>query len=1359
MQPVPVGVHGELYIGGDGLARGYLNRPELTEERFLRNPFSYLPDSRLYRTGDLARYRADGNIEFLGRVDNQVKIRGHRIELGEIETVLNQHPGVKDSVVVARERDSSSEKELVGYLVPTELATPSSTDLRNFLREKFPDYMVPSIFVPLDALPLTPNGKIDRYGLPAPDGTRPKIHQGYVAPRTEIEDLVAQVWREVLKLEAVGVYDNFFELGGHSLLATRVIARLRVSFNIDIALRKLFELPDIAGLAQHLEELIHNRSGTTTPPILPVDRDRAIFASFSQQRLWFLRELDPKSTAYSIPSVFLIRGPLNMTAMEEALNAVVARHEVLRTTFEFVEGSVVQKIRPHLRIFLPVTNLDVLTVDARDTKAREIALEEAHKPFDLRDGPLWRARLFRLDSEEHYLLLNADHTVLDGWSMGTLFKELGTLYGTFANNKQNPLPPLTVQYADYAAWQQHCLQGDGLESQVRYWQGQVSSSVPLSLPTDYARPIRQTSRGVRKTLPLSSQLTHSLKELSRREGVTVFMTLLAAFKILLSRHSEQEDVMVGSTIAGRNRPEIEELIGFFINALPLRTDLTGNPSFLELLKRVREVCLSAYMHQDLPFEKIVEAVNPDRDLSRNPLFQIMFNLADVTERALHLDGCEVTKESFFEPEAKFDITLYAPERDGIFELAIVYNADLFSDSRIAIMLEQFSHLLSQIVAKPSTKIGEYSLVLPSHRALLPDPTESLDDNWEGPIHACVANWADRAPDRVALVDANETWTYLELEILSRQLTNYLIVSGIQSRDVVAIYAERRSALVLVLLAILKAGATFVILDPAYPAARLTTYLKIARPKGWIQLETAEELPEDLSRQLETFELTCRVEIPADKRAIADLLDHQPETPVQVEVGARDPAYIAFTSGSTGEPKGVLCRHGPITHFLPWQKNAFDLREDDRFALLSGLAYNHLQRDVFTPLAMGASLYVPPSKIVREPEPLCEWLRANAITVLHLTPALGQLLLTGAAQGLPTVRRIFFGGDSLTRDEVAQIREVAPNATIGCFYGATETQRAVGYYEIPQDSVIDYDTNRPTPLGRGIRDVQLLLLNQTGQLAGIGELAELHIRSPHLAEGYIDDEARTKELFITNPFTHDPDDRLYRTGELGRYLPDGNVEWAGRNDRRVNIRGFRVELEEIEFALKQHPTVKDAAVVLQESDDPHAGNRKSDRQLVAYVIADEDRQTLADLLHGYLSTCLPDYMMPASFVILEKLPLTPNGKVDYQALPKVRDSASNRRVPIVPPRNDIEVKLCDIFAEVLGRTQIGIEENFFRIGGHSLLAAQVAARIREAFGVAFELRTFLESPTIAGLAKEIEVRIKAVDTTLIADDSDREEIEL
>ena len=1368
MQPVPIGVPGELHIGGDGLARGYLNRPELTAERFVANPFSSEPGARLYRTGDLARYLPDGNIEFLGRIDNQVKIRGYRIELGEIECVLSQHPAVRVVLVVAQgditqgeygSENPKSDKRLIAYFIPIG-RQPSTNELRDFLKRKLPEFMIPSFFISIEALPLTPNGKIDPEALPLPTGDRPQLAQDFIEPRTEIEELVAQVWREVLKLEKIGGHDNFFELGGHSLLATRVVARLRTNFNVDLPLRKLFELPTVAALAEHIDFQRRHQSGISVPPIVPVSRDLPIPLSSSQGRLWFLQKLDPGLIAYNIPATFRITGALNVPALKQALDEIVNRHEILRTRIVESDGQPSQEILPNVTIQLRVLDLSHLPQGQAEAERERLSAEDTGQPYNLAEAPLMRAELLRFCDDDHFLILNFHHVVCDGSSLIIFYQELTALYESFLEGKDSNLPSLPVQYADYVVWQREQLQGEIVNSQLAYWKRQLGTGLAaLNLPTDYERPIVQSYRGARLTKTLSEELSKGLKDLSRREGVTLFMTLLATLDILLSRHTGQEDIIVGSTIAGRNRPETDGLIGFFINALALRTDLSGNPTFPELLKRVREVCLDAYTNQDLPFERVVEEINPQRDLSRNPLFQVMFNMADTTERVLKLAGCQTVKLWPFAPEAKFDIVLHAPEVDGRIELAIVYNADLFSEYRIVNLFDQFLYLLSQVPADPQRRIDEFSLVTPAAVSAIPDPTEPLDDTWEGSIYELVAKQAERVPDFPAVIDSDSCWSYRELDQRTNQLANYLIAQGIKPKDVVAIYAQRSAALVIALLGILKAGAAFVILDPAYPASRLISYLRIARPRAWLHINGAGEMAEELKEFLTSAGHCCQLTVLNRKFLLdGDPLKAHLELAPRIAIQAGDPAYIGFTSGSTGEPKGVLCRHGPVTHFLPWHNETFGLRESDRFGLISGLSYSLLHRDIFTALFVGATLYVPSPNDMEASERLSNWLRQTGITILHLTPALGQLLQAVSERILPSLRRVFFAGDVLTRQDTIMIRKSAPNAKTLNFYGATETQRAVGCYEIPEESPLSSDdgTRRVIPLGRGIKDVQLLLLNKNGQLAGIGELGELYVRSPHLATGYVGDDELTQQKFVVNPFTKKSNDRLFRTGEMGRYLFDGNVEWVGRKERRVNIRGFRVELAEVESVLSQYPTVKDAAVVSKPFPSQISIH---DLRLVAYVVPELDQPLSIDGLRFFLSARLPDYMVPSHFLILGRLPLTPNGKVDYDALPFWEQSLTAQTDSFVASRNDVEAKLCEIFANVLGIEQIGVNDNFFRLGGHSLLAAQAAARIKEAFGLGLELRTLLESPTVAALAKHIATRLKPPYPTPAIDDKDREEIEL
>ena len=1367
LQPVPLGVVGELYIGGAGVARGYLNRSELTAERFIPDPFSRDPGARIYRTGDLARYQADGIVEYLGRTDNQVKLRGYRIELGEIESVLRLHPAVRDAAVVVGATGGEGDSELVAYLVPRDGVTLAENEWRRYLSDKLPNCMVPAVFMSMPALPLTPNLKVDRRALPAPDGPRTSAAHEFIEPRDQIEELVAQVWREALRRHRLGVNENFFQLGGHSLLATRVVARLRGQFNVDLALRKIFERPTVAGLADEIALLRRNRRGTAVVPMARSACDGNLPLSFSQRRLWFLQKLDGDLAAYHIPAVFRIDGDLDVAALAQGLNLVTARHEALRTAIKEFGGEPCQEIVAAITIALPITDLSGLPNDQAESEWRRLADLLARTPYDLAQAPLWRAQLIKLAEQDHLLILNFHHIIADGSSLAIFFRELSLSYESYRRTDVALAAPLPLRFADYAAWQQQWLESPAAQLQLDYWNSNLAGlSAPASIPSDFVRPAARSYRGARLVRRLPVELSTALNRFTRQQGVTSFMTLLAAFSVLLARIGGQTDVVIGSTIGGRNHAAMEGVIGFFINVMPLRLQLGDNPTFIGLLRRVREVCLDAYSNQELPFEKLVEEVNPARAPSRNPLFDILFNIADLSERKFSLAGCKIDKIMASAPSAKFDLVLSAPEIAGSVELTVDYDVELYRPERIAAVLEQFELILTQALRSPELAIEELSLVGESAQGSLPDPTAVLDDRWEGAIHELVAEQTRHAPAKAALVQGDERWSYAELDQAAARLSNALRAGGVRPKDVVAIYAARDASLVVALLGILQAGASFLILDPAYPAARSVDYLKIARPRAWIKLEGTAELAPELAGCLKALNVKFHMTLARGKAAIIAALAHSENGRISVPVAAQDPAYIAFTSGSTGEPKAVLCAHGPMTHFLPWQRGAFELRESDRFAMLSGLAYSHLHRDLFTALALGATLYIPDDRTARAPHLLAKWLDENRITILHLTPALGQLLLAGGERPLPAVRRIFFGGDVLTSDDVRRMHRLAPKAVIGSFYGATETQRAVGYYEIGGEFFDASDpTSQPVPLGRGIKDVQLLVLNKHRQLCGISELGELFVRSPHLALGYMEDAERSAAMFIVNPCTGNGRDRLYRTGELGRYRPDGNVEWAGRADRRVNIRGFRVELAEIETVLKQNPMVVDAAVIAKDFSTPDFDNPTSksrsadedpkfDKRLVAYVVASEEGKCEVDRLRSDLAAKLPDYLVPGHFVLLDRLPLGLNGKLDCDALPPVMQSSA----AAITPGSEVETKLCEIFTEVLGRKRIGAEDNFFLLGGHSLLAAQAALRIKNAFGVGLDLRAFLAAPTVAALARSLaslNLNVKSVSVG----GGEREEIEL
>ncbi len=1319
LQLVPTGVAGELYIGGEGLARGYLKRPALTAERFIPNPFSTEGGKRLYRTGDVVRYLRDGEIEYVGRNDYQVKVRGYRIELAEIESVLTQHPGVLQSVVMAREA-AAGDVRLAAYVIPNDnQAWPSQAELRSFLSERLPGFMVPSTFMLMEAFPLTPNAKVDRKALPVPDWGQTGSQAAYVAPRTPFEEVLAGIWSQLLGIERVGMHDNFFELGGHSLLATTFVSRLREVFQVELPLRCLFETPTLAGIAEAVQTFNKDEQGID--PLKSYARDRQLPLSFSQQRLWFLDQLTPGTPAYNLVGALRLRGSLDVSALERSLNEIVKRHEVLRTTFVMVDGRPEQIIASSLMLTLPLVTLDQATAAEREAEAVRLINEESRYSFDLTRGPLLRAVVLQLGEQEYVLVLNMHHIVSDGWSIGILLGELTAFYTDFVNGEGVSLPQLPVQYADFAIWQQ----SQTLESQLAYWKRQLEGTLPvLELPTDKQRPAVQTYEGERQSFVLSEALTSDVKALSQHEGVTVFMTLLAVFKTLLHRLTGQDNIVVGSPIAGRNRAETEKLIGFFVNTLVLRTDLAGNPDFRELLRHVRETALGAYSNQEVPFEQLLEALQPERNVSHTPLFQVFFNMLNFEENSLELPGVTAEVLPPVEVQAKFDLTLYVEEKNRQLEFAFVYNAALFSYERMTGMMEQLRQLLADVVAHPEESIDEFSLITPAARKFLPDPSDQIRATWTGAVHTQFAEQVHRAPLHPAIVNVSETLSYQELDARSNQLAQYLIAYGVEPQDVVPVYMQRSAALVVALLGIVKAGAAFVVLDPNYPPARLLGYLDAINPKGWIRIREAGTPHATLQARANAFSFDFEFE--------ANALDEYSTAETGVTVGAEDTAYVAFTSGSTGRPKPIVGKHGSLAHFANWAKEKFGIGHEDRFSMLSGLSHDPFHRDVFAALQLGGTICIPDPEDMSVPARLAAWLDEQQITVSNLTPALGQVISETQSFQLPAWRYLFFVGDVLTKRDVARLRTLAPAAEFINLYGTTETSRALSYYIVPR---AEEDFGKEVvPLGRGISEVQLLVMNAAGKQAGIGEVGEIYFRSPHLAKGYLADEQLTRDRFLTNPFTHDTADLIYRTGDLGRYLPDGNVEPLGRADSQVQIRGFRIEPGEIEAAIGRHPAVSESAVIAREG---FAGEKR----LVAYIVPADDNPPDVSELCTYLKNDLPDYMVPAAFVMLDKLPLTPNGKLDRRALP----TPTQAHTPDGPvePRSAVEEILADIWAMILGVEHVGLHENFFELGGHSLMAIQVMVRVRDRLQVELPVRALFESPIVSALAKVVENARKTV----------------
>ncbi|HET7463267.1 MAG TPA: amino acid adenylation domain-containing protein, partial [Longimicrobium sp.] len=1260
--PQPPGVPGELCIGGAGVARGYLGRPALTAGTFVPDPWSGTPGARLYRAGDRARWREDGTLEYRGRLDGQVKIRGHRIEPGEVEAALRRHPGVEECAVVARE-DVPGERRLVAYVVG-----PADADaLRAHLRHSLPEHMVPAAFVALERLPLTPNGKPDRRALPAPDLASTA---GHAAPRTPVEEVIAGIWGEVLRLPRVGVHDPFFEIGGHSLLATRVLARIRDVLGVDPGIRGLFEAPTVAGLAERVEAL--RRGGVPAlPPVTP-EGDGDAPLSFAQERLWFLQRLHPDSPFYNIARALRLSGELHPAALERALGEVVRRHAVLRTAFPEVRNAPVQRVSPFAGFTLAVHDLAALDAETREAEVRRRAADDAARPFDLAAGPLFRATLLRLDDREHVLLLAVHHAVADGWSLELLFGELAALYPACRDGRRPPLPEPAVQYADFAAWQRRHLHGPALERALAYWTARLAGAPPvLELPTDRPRPAVQSYRGAAHPVAFPAELSTRLTELARREGATLYMVVLAAFSALLSKYGAGGDVVVGSPVAGRTRREVEGVIGCFANTLVMRTRLDGDPSFRQALARVRRHTLEAWDHQELPFERLVEALHPARTLSHAPLFQVMLAMAAPRELPDPVPGARATRIEVELPAARLELMLQLEGDAGGVRGVIEYATDLFDRRTIARVAGHLRRVLEAVADDAERPLSAIALLGPAER-------RRVLEGWNRPaaplpapacLHALFQAQAARTPHAVAAVHENERLTYAELNTRANRLAHHLRALGVGPERRVALCLPRGVGLVAAVLAVLKAGGAYVPLDPAYPPERLAFTLADAGVSALVTDTTLRQVVPVLSP-------VRVVEVDADAGRIAR------ESGADPEGGAlpANLAYLIYTSGSTGRPKGVAIEHRSAAAMLAWAARVHTPEEVSGVLLSTSLCFDLSVFELFLPLTQGGCVIVVENALA-----LPRSAAAERVRLLNTVPSAGAALL--ATGGIPpTVRTVNLAGEPL-RAELVDALYAAGVGRVRDLYGPSE--------ETTYSTWTVRRAGGPETIGRPIDHTRAYVLDGWMRPAPVGVAGELYLGGPGVARGYLGRPALTAERFVPDPFSAGPGARLYRTGDRVRWSAAGTLHYLGRLDHQVKLRGYRIEPGEVEATLRRHPAVRDCVAVVRE-DAP------GERRLVAYVAGDAQ----ADELRAHLRRSLPAPMLPAAFVVMAALPLTPNGKVDRQALPAPEPPSAGDAY--VAPRTPVERALAAIWAEVLNAGRVGVCDDFFALGGHSLLAVRVAS---------------------------------------------------
>ncbi len=1302
----PAGTPGELWIGGAGVGLGYLGRAELTREKFITDPFSDDPQARLYRTGDLAQWQGDGRITYLGRLDDQIKIRGFRIELGEIGQHLLQHQQVAAATVLAREGETPS---LAAFVVANDPAlTPAH--LRQHLLAALPGWMVPAHIQLLTALPLTPNGKIDKkalLALPVAAVTATET----VAARTPVEAEIAAIFAGVLGISQIGVEDNFFALGGHSLSATQVVARLRRRFAPDLTLHTLFEHPTVAELAVVLGECAPLNAPTLTIPPQPDSAERVL--SFAQQKIWFMQQLMPDSSAYNLFSALQLEGELSIATLQQAFDQLRQRHAVLRSRFRDEDGApTVLPFEPQ-----PVDYHDLRALDAAGRQARITALAEAsaQRPFRLEQDALLRVSLLHCAERQYLLLLTLHHIIADGWSVGVMIDELVQHYRQLQSASPTTLPALAVDYSDYAAWQREQLSGERMQQLERYWLQQLQGDLPLlQLPADFPEDEQAGTQGDSLILTLDAATLARLSHCCQQQQVSLFMLLLSAFGLLLNRVTTQEDLIIGAPVAGRTLPETEPLLGCFINPLPLRMDLTGNPTFITLLAQVRQVCLDAWEHQEMPFERLTELLRPERRLNHNPVFDVMLNMLNAPQGDKQLDGITVRECRLTQPQAKFALTLYAQEREGELVLEWVWPQARYGHGQIQALAQQFMVLLEQIADDVTRPLQDYSLLTPVARQILPDPRVSLSGAQVTSVPALFADTAQRVAARTAIEQAGRQWHYQALAETAASYAAQLRASAIRPGEVIAIHGPRSFGLIAAMLAVMQTGGVMLLLDKNLSLARRQAMLDEAQPQQLLCVTMPGGNRDD--------------DICADPRwrqvTHIDAWAVQQAEVVAPTVDPQAACYLFFTSGTTGRPKGIIGQQQALAHFLQWQRDTFAIGTEDRCAQLTALSFDVVLRDILTPLISGATLCLPPSEEDLSAATLFPWFRQQRITSFHTVPTIAKSWLLAAEQvtALPDLQRLFFAGELLPSDLVRQWRsQVSAQAEVVNLYGPTETTLAKCCYRVPVAARLP----QALPVGQAISASQVLVLNAQLQQCGIGEPGEIVIRTRFPSLGYLQG-GRQAPAFIVNAFSGQADDLLYFTGDIGQVRHDGVVCLIGRRDDQVKIRGMRVEPGEISAVLLSHPAVQAAAVTV-------FSDAQNEKRIAAYYVSAYPAAEPEEL-RQHLQARLPGYMQPAAWIAIERLPMTPNGKLDRRQLPDPATAMlAQRKQGYIAPSTELERQVAAVWASVLQGETPGTSDNFFDIGGHSLLLLQVKNQLQLALQCDIPVVALFQYPTIAAFA--------------------------
>ncbi|WP_338552863.1 non-ribosomal peptide synthase/polyketide synthase [Paenibacillus sp. KS-LC4] len=1288
LNPVPVGVLGELCIGGAGVARGYWNQPELTAEKFVPSPFE--ARERLYRTGDLARWMPDGNVDFIGRIDHQAKIRGYRIEIGEIESQLLKAEGIGEAVVVVRE-DAGGEKALCAYYTADH--ERKASELRAALSQELPGYMIPSYFVQLERLPLTANGKIDRKALPAPEGGQSGVE--HVAPRTALEAKLAGIWQEVLGAERVGVRANFFDLGGHSLRATTLVSKIHKELNVELPLRDVFRYATVEEMAEAIKRMEQRQYAS-----IPAAKDQEYYPlSSTQKRMYILHQMEEAEQSYNMPGAMLLEGALDRARFEAAFRALIARHESLRTGFELVDGEPVQRI--YAQVDFAVEYKQVANEREADELVREFV-----RSFDLTKPPLLRVGLIELEQSRHILLFDMHHIISDGVSMEILVAEFVRLYGG------EELSPLRIQYKDYAVWQQSESQKDRMKRQEAYWLEQFSGELPvLEMPTDFSRPVFRSFKGDTYEFVIDARKSAALRQLAAETGATLYMVLLALYTTLLHKYSGQEDIIVGSPIAGRSHGDLEPLIGMFVNTLAIRSYPSGEKSFRSFLTEIQETTMQAYEHQDYPFEELVEKVRVSRDVSRNPLFDTLLVMQNVEEGEFAINGLRLAPFANERTVAKFDLTLEIAEDADKLVCGIEYTTALYTRETVERLAKHFDRLIETVIQTPSATLEALDMMTAEERIQLLTAFNDTEADYprEKTIQALFEEQAERHADAVAVEYEDERLTYRELNERANRLARTLRSQGVGADQLVGIMAERSPSMVIGILAILKAGGAYVPIDPEYPEERIR-YMLDDSGVGVLLLQAH-------LRDKATFAGVCLLlddeqTYAADSTSLASV--NEPN----------DLAYVIYTSGTTGKPKGTLIEHKNVVRLLFNSKNQFDFGASDTWTLFHSFCFDFSVWEMYGALLYGGKLVIVPPMTAKQPGQFLQLLKERGVTILNQTPTyFYQLLREALAESGQTLslRKVIFGGEALAPQQLKAWRKRYPNTQLINMYGITETTVHVTYKEITEVEIAEGRSN----IGRPIPTLKVYVLDGKRRCVPAGVAGEMYVAGEGLARGYLNRPELTAEKFVDDPFA--PGERMYRSGDLARWLPDGNIEYMGRIDHQVKIRGYRIELGEVEAQLLKVESVREAMVMAREDEN-------GEKQLCAYVVA--DKLLTVSELRGRLLQEMPGYMIPSYFVQLEKMPLTANGKTDRKALPAPEGSV-NTGAEYIAPRTALEEQLVRIWQEVLGTERIGVKDNFFDLGGHSLRATALVSQLYKEMNINLPLRDVFRLPTIEEMAKAIK----------------------